>query len=120
MAKQHKLLRGHLQSERERLQEQLDQLRVSYNSEDRREGSPFGKREEEANEASELENRLAMEKRVLEQLSEVENALTKFDKGDYGICEGCGEPINPERLEAIPQSKLCLKCKAKQLDNARR
>jgi len=119
VAIENKLLHAHLDNERKRLLEHIEQLRHSQNQEDRREGSPFGKREEEATEAAELENRLAMEKRVLEQLAEVENALGKFEKGSYGICENCNQPINPERLEAVPQTKLCLKCKAEQVNNAR-
>jgi RNA polymerase-binding transcription factor DksA len=97
----------------------LEQIRIGHISEDRREGSPFGKREEEATEAAELENRLAQEKRILSQLAAVDNALSKFDKGSYGNCENCGLPINPARLEALPEATLCLKCKAKLANNAK-
>ena len=106
------LLRSSLESEQRRLSEQLKQIRETP-LEDRREGSPFGKREEEAAEAADLENRLALEKRVLEQLADVDEALTKFEKGSYGLCEKCGQPIDPARLEALPQARLCVACKAK-------
>ena len=114
-----KLIRLHLEDDRKRLFEQLEQIRANRSSEDRREGSPFGKREEEATETAELENRMALEKRVLDQLADVDNALAKFDKGTYGICESCGKPINPERLEALPQATLCMSCKATQAKNAK-
>ena len=113
------MLRARLESDRKRLSEQLQQTRESTPLEDRREGSPFGKREEEAAEASDLENRLALEKRVLEQLADVDEALTKFEKGTYGLCEKCGQPIAPERLEALPQARLCVSCKAQQAKNVK-
>lgn len=113
------LLQARLQSDHKRLTEQLQQLKDNHPLEDRREGSPFGKREEEAAEATDLENRLAMEKRILEQLAEVNCALDKFKKGSYGLCGSCGQPIDPARLEALPQANLCLSCKTKQAKNAR-
>ena len=60
----------------------------------------------------ELENRLALEKRIKEQLAAVEHALTKFEEDTYGLCESCGQPIDPARLEALPQASLCVSCKA--------
>jgi DnaK suppressor protein len=47
-------------------------------------------------------------------LEEVEQALVKMNAGDYGICDGCHEPISPKRLKAIPWAKLCLPCQQKQ------
>ena len=114
------LLHSRLESEQKRLIEQLEQLKASVRpAEERREGSPFGKREEEATESLELEKRLALEKRVREQLAEVEHALRKFEKGTYGLCDSCGQPIDPARLEALPQASLCLNCKAHQVKEKR-
>jgi len=118
--REHDSLRSRLESEQKTLIAELDQLRASSApSEERREGSPFGKREEEATESVELERRLALEKQILERLAEVEAALGKFDEGSYGRCENCGNPIEPARLEALPQAKLCLNCKTLQGGNAR-
>jgi RNA polymerase-binding protein DksA len=115
-----KILRSRLESERERLIEEFEQLKASANTtEERREGSPFGKREEEATEALELEKRLALEKRIREQLVGVEHALHKFEEGTYGLCDNCGQPIDPARLEALPQASLCMNCKAQQAKNAK-
>jgi RNA polymerase-binding transcription factor DksA len=66
----------------------------------------------------ELETRLALEKRIREQLAEVEHALQKFEDGTYGKCEECGKNIAPARLEALPQAKLCMSCKTQQSKNA--
>ena len=115
-----KILRSRLQSERERLIEEFEQLKASANTtEERREGSPFGKREEEATETLELEKRLALEKRIREQLVGVEHALHKFEEKTYGLCDSCGQPIDPARLEALPQASLCMNCKAQQAKNAK-
>ena len=108
------ILRSQLEDERKRLIEELEQLRASIRpAEERREGSPFGKREEEATESFELEKRLALEKRARDSLAEVEHALQKFEEGSYGLCDVCGQPIAPARLEALPQASLCVDCKAK-------
>tara|TARA_Y100000310_G_scaffold320156_1_gene376267 strand:- start:9 stop:383 length:375 start_codon:yes stop_codon:yes gene_type:complete len=110
-----KQLRSRLESEQKRLIDELEQLEASGQpAEVRREGSPFGKREEEATESFELEKRLALENQVSANLAKVKLALLKFEKGTYGLCDICGQPITPERLEALPQANLCMACKAKQ------
>ena len=80
---------------------------------ERREGSPFGKREEEATESMELEKRLAVELRLKSLLTEVDQALQKLDNGSYGVCEMCHQPIDPARMEALPQAILCMSCRQK-------
>jgi DnaK suppressor protein len=84
-----------------------------------KEGSPFGKREEGADEALELEKRLVMEQRLIESLNDIEHALEKYAAGTYGLCDACGQPIEPARLEAMPQASLCLSCKASREKDAR-
>jgi RNA polymerase-binding protein DksA len=105
------LLKKRLEKEKKHLQDELRRLEAS--SYERREGSPFGKREEEADAVSELEKKIAEEKRAKGLLSEIEHALHKFEEGTYGLCDECGEPIDPKRLEAIPQTSLCVDCKGK-------
>jgi DnaK suppressor protein len=103
-----------------RLNHELQQLKAEEKSADeQREGSPFGKREEGATEAFELEKRMVLERRLTDALVEVEHALKKYEAGTYGICDLCGRPIEPARLEALPQANLCFECKAHQTKNAR-
>jgi DnaK suppressor protein len=45
-------------------------------------------------------------------IGRTERALAKLDEGTYGICDGCGAPIVPARLEAIPDVALCVTCAA--------
>ena len=114
MTTQFEQLRSRLESERKRLLGELEQLQSNVRpAEVRREGSPFGKREEEATESFELEKRLALEKQIIDHLADVEHALRKFEKGTYGLCDSCGQPIAPDRLEALPQASLCVNCKTK-------
>jgi RNA polymerase-binding transcription factor DksA len=37
-------------------------------------------------------------------------ALGRIEDGTYGICESCGRPINPARLDAIPYATYCKEC----------
>ena len=103
-----KLIRLRLEKELKRLTEQLEHIRANRSSEERREGSPFGKREEEATETADLENMVAQEQRIIEELADIEAALKKFDTNTFGICEKCGRQIELARLEAMPTAKLCM------------
>jgi DnaK suppressor protein len=47
-------------------------------------------------------------------LQAIEEALFRMEKGIYGICRDCGDPISPARLEAIPWTRVCITCKQKQ------
>jgi DnaK suppressor protein len=47
-------------------------------------------------------------------LQAIEEALARMDKGTYGVCRDCGEPVAPARLNAIPWTRVCITCKEKQ------
>ena len=47
-------------------------------------------------------------------LQAIEEALYRMEKGTYGICRDCGEEIAAPRLNAIPWTRVCITCKAKQ------
>ena len=111
-------LRQRLETERERLQGELDEM-LSSSAGEEREGSPFGKREEEATETFELEKRLSLERRNKSQMADIDLALAKYEDGTYGLCDNCGTAIDPERLEAVPQATLCMDCKAKLVKNGK-
>lgn len=105
--------RKRLEEEKLRLEQELTDLKPEDPSAaEWREGSPFGKREEEAAEAIKLETRIAQEKRLVVQLRAVERALGKLEDGTYGRCDECGGEIAPERLEIRPQASFCITCKA--------
>ncbi len=47
-------------------------------------------------------------------LAKLDLALKKIDAGTFGVCEECEEPIGKKRLEARPETKLCIRCKEDQ------
>ena len=47
-------------------------------------------------------------------LERTERALAKLDEGTYGLCDACGKPIAPKRLQAMPNVVLCIECAATQ------
>ena len=113
-------LRKLLEEEQVRLNQELDHLKAQMQSSSNgREGSPFGKREEGATEAFELEKSLALERKLNDALTEIDHALAKYEAGTYGICDACGTKIELARLEALPQASMCLSCKASQTKNGR-
>ena len=105
-------LRSRLQQERKRLTEELARLQDNNSPEDGRAGSWFGQRDEQANEATELSQRLSSAEHLNDLLTKVNHALTKLEEGTYGLCDSCGRSIDPARLEALPYADLCLDCKA--------
>jgi DnaK suppressor protein len=109
------LLRRRLETERESLLEEL-KTTASLVAERKERGS-YGEEGELATEIIEVEKELILEKRVRDKLAEVERALHKFDQGTYDLCDICGQPIEPARLEALPQANLCLSCKARRAKN---
>jgi RNA polymerase-binding protein DksA len=44
----------------------------------------------------------------------IDAALERIDQGAFGICQACGEPVAPERLEAVPWTTQCIDCKRKE------
>lgn len=59
---------------------------------------------------SEYERTLPLEHAMELRLQAVNQALEKIEKGTYGICEKCGQPIDEKRLEVYPDVKTCTKC----------
>ncbi len=59
----------------------------------------------------EREKDFALREDAAELLSEVDGALERIKRGDYGNCEVCGDQIPLDRLEAVPYTSLCMGCK---------
>ena len=63
---------------------------------------------------------LSIEKELLFELSDnervtldqIEAALRKIDKGNYGLCESCQKPISKPRLQALPFARYCISCQS--------
>jgi DnaK suppressor protein len=65
---------------------------------------------DDASEAFEQAKDLALRQNAEQLLVEVKEALTRFERGTYGICQQCRQEIDPARLEALPYANLCLRC----------
>lgn len=104
-------LRHRLEEERERLRSEIASLAEQPAEYQPTEISFYGNHlADTATETYEEEKALALEAHMQGILTRVEGALERFDKGTYGICENCGGPIDPERLEALPYAPTCLRC----------
>jgi DnaK suppressor protein len=60
-------------------------------------------------EVFEHEKNVSILESIDEQLREVEAAFGRLESGTYGICEACGQPIEPARLEERPFARFCLR-----------
>ena len=47
-----------------------------------------------------------------QRLASIEQTLQRISLGQYGLCQSCGRDIAEERLEVMPETTLCLACKA--------
>jgi len=101
-------IRGTLERERDELRQQLDEITAAPR--DPMAALSFGKRVGEGtSQAIERIEQVDVARRLEEKLADVERALQKLDEGTYGTCDVCGDPIAPERLEAIPWATRCVK-----------
>ncbi len=71
---------------------------------------------------AELDNNFLLRLRGREQklLKKIDEAISRIDSDNFGICESCGEQINIKRLEARPVTTLCIDCKTAQEEEEKR
>ena len=102
----HTVLRDQLQEERARLREQLSRLGHGddANLDFDENFADSGQVTAERGEVEALSGQLS------ETLTDIEDALVKFDEGNYGECESCHRQIPEVRLEAMPAARLCIEC----------
>jgi DnaK suppressor protein len=74
-------------------------------------GIGFGKRiGDGTNEAISRRNDIGVGNSFLVTEEKLKRALAKLEDGTYGQCDRCGGQIAPGRLEAAPESSLCIDC----------
>ncbi len=66
-----------------------------------------------ADEVEEYNSLLPIEHNLELRLKNINNALKKIEKGDYGICEKCKKQIPDERLNIYPEARICMDCRLK-------
>ena len=67
--------------------------------------------EKAADEVEEYSALLPIEYNLELKLKNIDLALEKIKKGEYGTCEKCGKEISEKRLKVYPEARFCLKCK---------
>ena len=77
-------------------------------------GSKSGDWIDQSSQESDLHVRLALKQTDSKLLRAIEEAIHRIDHGTYGICMECENEIAPARLEAVPWTRVCIDCKAKQ------
>lgn len=48
----------------------------------------------------------------MNRIKAIDNALARIELGKYGLCLKCGQPISPQRLEALPFAAMCIDCQS--------
>jgi DnaK suppressor protein len=61
--------------------------------------------------AAAREEQLTLVASLFERRGQLEYALERLERGEYGRCEHCGTAIPPERLEVYPTATACVQCK---------
>ena len=77
-------------------------------------GSKSGDWIDQSSQESDLHVRLALKQTDSKLLRAIDEAIHRIDQGTYGICMECENEIAPARLEAVPGTRVCIDCKAKQ------
>ena len=72
---------------------------------------PEGDLMERANADAEAELQIRLHATDGRLLRAIEDALARIGAGTFGVCEACKQPISEARLEAVPWTHLCRKCK---------
>jgi DnaK suppressor protein len=96
---------------RKRLAELEDRLAEFAKAPEPGAGIGFGKRiGDGTNEAISRRNEIGVGNSLLVTEEKLRRALAKLEEGSYGRCDRCGHEIAPGRLEAAPESSLCIDC----------
>lgn len=105
-----------LREQRRELETQLRSEAQAFSSTESEGSADSGSDEEaEAGTATfEREKHLSLAHNVQDLLEKNARALGKLTRGNYGICESCGDPIPLERLKALPHALMCIECKKAQ------
>ncbi len=75
-------------------------------------GEPSGDIYDQASSERDRELGLLLGDREREKLRNIDEALLRFEEGEYGICEECGDEIPIGRLKVMPFARYCVRCKS--------
>lgn len=63
--------------------------------------------------STDTETKANLIERAEERLRNIDQALARLERGNYGTCAECGESIPVERLMAVPFAIYCVDCQQK-------
>jgi DnaK suppressor protein len=121
MEKEYEEIKKKLLNKKEELLEDLKDIskKDSHETDNRTAAFPeYGdKPDENAQEISEYSTVIVAERVLEKSIEEIDEALKRMEKGEYGDCKYCGCKINKKRLEARPTASSCIDCKTKLQQN---
>ena len=107
-------LRGALQARRDEIQAEIDRMADELQVVGQRPGAGQGgygnHMADDGSEVIEAERLQTVSGDIEDILVQINGALARMDEGTYGLCQRCGKPINPERLEAFPYVAFDIDC----------
>ena len=96
--------RTKLQHERQKIQERIDHIQRDEQLE------TASGQTDTAHEWENADVRDGLLTAAEQELRQIDAALQRFDRGTYGLCKVCGEPIVEKRLDALPFATRCIEC----------
>jgi RNA polymerase-binding protein DksA len=110
-----KQLRKRLEEERKRLETSLEDIEARTSKRDLLDAMVEEQDFDDAPSDAAMDTldrgtEMALEDNIRVLLEEVAAAVAKIDRGTYGVCDNCGQPIKMARLERIPWATMCVEC----------
>lgn len=106
--------RKRLEEEKTRLEVMIEEARLELEearlTESSSERSPDPGNAEAGSMKFEYEKELSMQQNSIDLLRKVDTALTRIERGEYGVCDSCGNDIPTARLDALPYATICVDC----------
>jgi len=102
-------IRADLENERAKLLERIEE--AEGEGEGRTGRNPS--RSDLSTDYASKDRQTALQSMDVKTLEQIDDALHRIANGTYGLCEECGQPIPPERLEILPYATLCVQCQEK-------
>ena len=102
-----KKLKNNLEEAKTSLEEEISKLETPADMGD------FPGEDDNTDESEQSYNQRSAAASLRGELDDVESALIKMDKGNYGKCESCGEEIEEEVLDISPDARFCRECNKK-------
>ncbi|MCA1808600.1 MAG: TraR/DksA family transcriptional regulator [Kiritimatiellia bacterium] len=98
---------------RERITGQIDFLATENLNRTRNDDEISFRSEEQGTDNYERDTALTRVSSEQDLVFEIDEALNRLEMGIYGQCESCGCAIEPERMVALPYSRMCVACQSR-------